>query len=80
MIVRGDCGRRSNGFCKGLLLGCELASPTVTDIAIAPDLLKREDAQLARLEQAIEDEVESDSEVENVEVGDGDWCGRTPYP
>jgi predicted HTH transcriptional regulator len=57
---------------RGLLLGCELASPPVADITIPPDLLKREDAQLARLEQAIEDEVESDLAVGNEEVGDAD--------
>ena len=57
---------------RGPLLSCELASPPAADLEIPSNLLSREDAQLARLEQAIEDEAELDLDAERAEVGDAD--------
>jgi hypothetical protein len=67
-----DLGDDQTLSVRGVLLGCELASLPVADITISADMLTREDAQLARLEQAIEDEVESDLAIENSEVSDAD--------
>lgn len=57
---------------RGLLLSCELASPPAGDVDIPPELLRSEDARLARLEQEVADAAESDQELGGAEAGDAD--------
>ena len=57
---------------RGVLLSCELASQPSADFTIPADLLEHEDETLARLERAVEEEVESGQESDVTETSDAD--------
>ncbi|MCE5309149.1 MAG: SIR2 family protein [Acidobacteriales bacterium] len=57
---------------RGLLLSCELAAPPSADLDVAPEMLRSEDAQLARLEHEVAEAAESELEGDGGEVKDAD--------
>jgi hypothetical protein len=59
-----DLGYGRHLSVRGLLLSCELASPPMADLDIAPERRRSEDAQLARLEREVAEAAESELEVE----------------
>lgn len=67
-----DLGDTRTLSARGLLLSCEIASPSTSDLSIPHGLGGREEAQLARLEQAVADQAESDMEDGGAEVGNAD--------